>query len=80
MFFGLVVYSLRKARRFGGPAWQVSSSSIFVLTLLAGLVMNPYFLSLLSLSYFLFLLLGFALADAELARESGPKPLTRVPQ
>jgi hypothetical protein len=67
-FFGLLVLRLRQARKAGGPAWQVSSSTIFALALLAGLVMNPYFLSLLSLSYFIFLLLGFALADAEIAR------------
>ncbi|MEI6239032.1 MAG: hypothetical protein WCR51_01450 [Planctomycetia bacterium] len=64
-FFSLVLTGLRRKNRHGGRTWPISSSRIFVLLLLAGLVMNPYFLSLLSLSYFLFLLLGFALADSE---------------
>jgi hypothetical protein len=66
-FFGLISWGLWRARKTGGPSWPHSSSTIFLFTLLAGLVMNPYFLSLLSLSYFLFLLLGFALADADAA-------------
>lgn len=67
VFFSIIALRLRRARAAGGPSWPSSSSTIFLLTLLAGLVMNPYFLSLLSLSYFLFLLLGFALADADTA-------------
>ena len=65
MFFGLILLPLRKNIRSSAAAWPASSSIVFVLTLLSGLVMNPYFLSLLSLSYLIFLLLGFALADAE---------------
>ena len=80
LFFGLVVLGLRKSRKFGGPSWQVSSSSMLVLTLLAGLVMNPYFLSLLSLSYFIFLLLGFALADTELTCAGEPTRVSRAPR
>jgi len=68
MFFGLIVLGLRRVRVAGKVSWPVTSSTILVLVLFAGLVMNPYFLSLLSLSYFIFLLLGFALADAEAAR------------
>jgi hypothetical protein len=75
-FFAVILISLRRARAAGGPSWPPSSSTIFLLTLLAGLVMNPYFLSLLSLSYFLFLLLGFALADAEVPAR--PRPLANV--
>jgi hypothetical protein len=67
VFFGLISWGLWRAQKMGGPSWPPSSSRIFLFTLLAGLVMNPYFLSLLSLSYFLFLLLGFALADADAA-------------
>jgi O-antigen ligase len=66
-FFILLSFSLWRARAAGGPSWPPSSSTIFLYTLLTGLVMNPYFLSLLSLSYFLFLLLGFALADGDAA-------------
>ncbi len=66
LFFWLLYKGLRRSRRLKGVAWTNSSSMIFLLTLMAGLVMNPYFLSLLSLSYFLFLLLGFALADGEM--------------
>lgn len=65
LFFWLIYKGLRRTRRLKGVSWTNSSSMIFLLTLMAGLVMNPYFLSLLSLSYFLFLLLGFALADGE---------------
>ena len=35
--------------------------------------MNPVFLNLLSLSYFLFLLLGFAIADGELIQHKQPQ-------
>ena len=82
-FFILISFSLWRARTVGGPSWPPSSSTIFLFTLMAGLVMNPYFLSLLSLSYFIFLLLGFAIADGEAAaarpsssvmRSSGPRP------
>ena len=51
----------------------VAGLGVFVL--LAGLVMNPYFLNLLSLSYFLFLVLGFALADADVAARARPVAL-----
>jgi hypothetical protein len=82
-FFILISFSLWRARTVGRPSWPPSSSTIFLFTLMAGLVMNPYFLSLLSLSYFIFLLLGFAIADGEAAaarlsssvmRSQGPRP------
>jgi len=76
-FFILLSFSLWRARAAGGPSWPPSSSTIFLFTLLAGLVMNPYFLSLLSLSYFLFLLLGFALADAEAVARARPLAAAR---
>lgn len=76
-FFILLSFSLWRARAAGGSSWPPSSSTIFLFTLLAGLVMNPYFLSLLSLSYFLFLLLGFALADADAAARAGPLATAR---
>lgn len=71
-FFTLIAFSLWRARTAAGPSWPPSSSTIFLFTLLAGLVMNPYFLNLLSLSYFLFLMLGFALADADAAALTRP--------
>lgn len=80
-FFVLVYLGIRRKHRHGGKTWPNSSSLIFVLLLVAGLVMNPYFLSLLSLSYFLFLLLGFALADGEREATGGAqaKQLARRP-
>lgn len=72
VFFGLISFSLWRSRTGSGPSWPRSGSTIFMFILLAGLVMNPYFLSLLSLSYFIFLLLGFAIADGESAAGSRP--------
>ena len=72
-FFTLILFSLWRARTAAGASWPPSSSTIFLFTLLAGLVMNPYFLNLLSLSYFLFLLLGFAIADGELIQHKHPQ-------
>ena len=75
-FFTLLAIGLRSARSSGsGASWPASSSTIFLFVLLAGLVMNPYFLNLLSLSYFLFLVLGFALADADVAARARPVAL-----
>ena len=72
-FFTLILFSLWRARTAAGASWPPSSSTIFLFTLLAGLVMNPLFLNLLSLSYFLFLLLGFAIADGELIQHKHPQ-------
>ena len=75
-FFTLLAIGLRRARSSGsGASWPASSSTIFLFVLLAGLVMNPYLLNLLSLSYFLFLVLGFALADADVAARARPVAL-----
>ena len=40
-----------------------------------GLVINPYLLEMLSLSYFLFLFLGLAIADSEALPASSEIPL-----
>lgn len=65
VFFLLIVVGLARARRRAPTSWAVASSQIFLWTLMLGLVINPYLLEMLSLSYFLFLFLGLAIADME---------------
>jgi O-antigen ligase len=64
-FFGLIILGLRAARKRAPGSWPLAASTIFVLTLVLGLIINPYLLEMLSLSYFIFLFLGMALADTE---------------
>ncbi len=65
VFFGLIILGLRAARKRAPESWPLAASTIFVWTLILGLIINPYLLEMLSLSYFLFLFLGMALADTE---------------
>lgn len=76
-FFGLIILGLRAARKRVPESWPLAASTIFVWTLILGLIINPYLLEMLSLSYFLFLFLGMALADTE--AEATPRPATSVP-
>lgn len=64
-FFLTILLGLRRARRQSPTSWSVAASQMFIWTLLMGLILNPYLLEMLSLSYFLFLFLGFAIADAQ---------------
>lgn len=74
-FFGLIILGLRAARKRDSGSWPLAASTIFVWTLILGLIINPYLLEMLSLSYFLFLFLGMALADTEAA--ATPRPAVR---
>lgn len=77
-FFVTILSGLRRARRQSPRSWPVAASQMFMWTLMLGLVINPYLLEMLSLSYFLFLFLGFALADAEVSAASSGAPMVRV--
>lgn len=74
-FFGLLILGLRAARKRVPASWPLAASTIFVWTLVLGLVINPYLLEMLSLSYFLFLFLGMALSDTEAV--ASPRPVVR---
>jgi hypothetical protein len=65
-FFLLIMAGLSRARRRAPTSWAIAASQIYMWTLMLGLVVNPYLLEMLSLSYFLFFFLGLALADTEL--------------
>lgn len=69
-FFGYLLIRLWRARKADKLSWAIASSQIFVLSFIFGNIVNPYFLGMLSLSYFEFFFLGLALADGEIA----PKP------
>jgi hypothetical protein len=74
-FFLLIVFGLARARRRAPMSWPVASSQIFIWALMLGLVINPYLLEMLSLSYFLFLFLGLSIADTEtVANQGGQTP------
>jgi hypothetical protein len=75
-FFATLAVALSRARKRVPGSWPLAASTIFLWTLMLGLVINPYLLEMLSLSYFLFLFLGFALADAE-AVPDAPRPALR---
>lgn len=77
-FFALIVFGLARARRRSPTSWPIASSQIFLGTLIVGLVINPYLLEMLSLSYFLFLFLGLAIADSEALPASSETRLYRT--
>jgi hypothetical protein len=64
-FFFVLVKGLLQARRMNIASWEVTSSLVFLGTFMAGNLVNPYFMGMLSLTYFEFLILGFCLADCE---------------
>lgn len=77
-FFALIVFGLVRARRRSPTSWPIASSQMFMSTLIVGLVINPYLLEMLSLSYFLFLFLGLAIADSEALPASSETRLYRA--
>lgn len=64
-FFWVLARSLWRARRAAPSSWEITSSLVFLGSFTAGNVVNPYFMGMLSLTYFEFLILGFCLADGE---------------
>jgi hypothetical protein len=64
-FFVVLARSLLRARRAMPSSWEVTSSLVFLGAFTAGNFFNPYFMGMLSLTYFEFLNLGFCLADGE---------------
>jgi hypothetical protein len=74
-FFWVLARSLLRARRAALSSWEITSSLVFLGVFTAGNVINPYFMGMLSLTYFEFLFLGFCLADGEQGiRNSGIRP------
>jgi hypothetical protein len=73
-FFWVLVLSLLRARRAAPYSWEITSSLVFLGTFTAGNVVNPYFMGMLSLTYFEFLILGFCLADGERALQKAGVP------
>jgi len=73
-FFWVLARSLFRARRATPSSWEVTSSLVYLGAFTAGNVVNPYFMGMLSLTYFEFLILGFCLADGEKGnRDAGNK-------
>jgi hypothetical protein len=64
-FFWVLAWGLLRARRVAPTSWEITSSLVFLGAFTAGNVVNPYFMGMLSLTYFEFLILGFCLADGE---------------
>lgn len=64
-FFWVLARDLFRARRAAPASWEVTSSLVFLGVFTAGNIFNPYFMGMLSLTYFEFLILGFCLADSE---------------
>lgn len=64
-FFVVLLRRLLRVRKTNGASWEVTSSLVFLGTFIAGNMVNPYFMGMLSLTYFEFLILGFCLADCE---------------
>lgn len=75
-FFFVLTRSLLRARRAMPTSWEVTSSIVFLGAFTAGNFVNPYFMGMLSLTYFEFLILGLCLADGEQvgpsSRQLGP--------
>jgi len=64
-FFWVLARSLMRARATTPSSWEITSSLVFLGAFTAGNIVNPYFMGMLSLTYFEFLILGFCLADGE---------------
>jgi hypothetical protein len=65
MFFFVLLRGVLRARRANVSSWDTASALVFLGTFIAGNVVNPYFMGMLSLTYFEFLILGFCLAVCE---------------